>query len=65
MKKNNEKRILAVSKPLSKLLEDIDLLERNEKEQVSLVSTEQGVIAMSNLTKGEQSHAERKEKSNS
>lgn len=65
MKKNNEKRILAVSKPLSKLLEDIDLLERNEKEQVSLVSTEQGVIAMSNLTKGEQAHAERKEKSNS
>mgnify|MGYP001302535711 FL=1 len=61
MNKIPEKRILAVSKPLPKLLFDLDLLEKNEKEQVSLVSTEQGIIALSKSPKGEQSHAERKE----
>jgi len=54
------KRILAVSKPLSKLLADLDLLEKNEKEQVCLVSTEQGILALSKSPKGEQSHGERK-----
>jgi hypothetical protein len=61
MNKIPEKRILAVSKPLPKLLADLDLLEMHEKEQVSLVSTEQGIIALSKSPKGEQSHAERKE----
>jgi hypothetical protein len=65
MKKNTKKRILAVSKPLPKLLDDLDLLEINEKEQVSLVSTEQGIIAMTKFPKGDQSHAERKENSTS
>ena len=63
MKKTPEKRILAVSKPLSKLLDDLDLLEMNEKEQVSLVSTEQGIIALSKAPKGEQNHAKRNENS--
>jgi hypothetical protein len=64
MNKIPEKRILAVSKPLPKLLADLDLLKKNEKEQVFLVSTEQGIIALSKPPKGEQSHAERKENPN-
>jgi hypothetical protein len=55
-----EKRILAVSKPLSKLLADLDQLSMNDKEQVSLVSTEQGIIALSKAPKGERSHAKSK-----
>ena len=60
MMNKTEKRILAVSKPLPKLLADLDLLEMNEKEQVSLVSTEQGIIALSKAPKGEHAHVKNK-----
>lgn len=40
-----KKRILAVSKPLSKLLADLEKMERVERDRAALLSTKSGIIA--------------------